>query len=92
MAIFRRLVFTNGSAEAAAGLSYHRPSEANHIRQDNSKREDGYDFRILSKNIRYEQEYIEHGEIIPNAAYLIFSRKYGDCKDYARLCTLWPKA
>jgi len=42
-------------------------------------------FEYCQKNIRYEQEYIEHGEIIPNAAYLIFSRKYGDCKDYATI-------
>ena len=35
------------------------------------------------KNIRYEQVYLEHGEIIPNEYRSIVERKFGDCKDYS---------
>ncbi|HUI11700.1 MAG TPA: transglutaminase-like domain-containing protein [Bacteroidota bacterium] len=35
--------------------------------------------------IRYEQMYIANGEIVPNPADVIFSRRFGDCKDYATI-------
>jgi hypothetical protein len=36
-------------------------------------------------NIRYEQVYLDGGEIIPNEAAEILKRRYGDCKDYSTL-------
>jgi hypothetical protein len=42
-------------------------------------------FAYCQRTIRYEQMFMEHGEFIPNAADVIFARKFGDCKDYATL-------
>ena len=42
-------------------------------------------FSYCQRVVRYEQVYIAHGEVIPNAADLVFERRYGDCKDYAVL-------
>ncbi len=41
--------------------------------------------RYCQSNIRYEQVYLEGGEIIPNEAAQIFRHRYGDCKDYSTL-------
>ncbi len=41
--------------------------------------------RYCQSNIRYEQVYLEGGEIIPNDAAVIFRHRYGDCKDYSTL-------
>ncbi|MBN1407623.1 MAG: DUF3857 domain-containing protein [Calditrichaceae bacterium] len=45
-------------------------------------------FQYIQKNIRYEQEYLEYGGIIPNPPAMILSRKYGDCKDYSLIMYL----
>ena len=42
-------------------------------------------FEYCQKNIRYEQVYLEFGEIIPNSSSVIYNKKFGDCKDYATL-------
>jgi hypothetical protein len=42
-------------------------------------------FQYCQKNIRYEQVYLELGEIIPNKCDLVLNRKYGDCKDYSAI-------
>ena len=39
--------------------------------------------KYCQNNIRYEQVYIEKGEIIPNNYETIINNKYGDCKDYS---------
>ena len=49
-------------------------------------------FRYCQKNIRYEQVYIEFGEIIPNDIQLVLQRKYGDCKDYSVLIYLLARS
>jgi hypothetical protein len=41
--------------------------------------------RYCQSNIRYEQVYLDGGEMIPNEAALIFQHRYGDCKDYSAL-------
>ena len=48
-------------------------------------------FQYIQKNVRYEQEYLEYGGIIPNPPATILSRKYGDCKDYSLLMYLMAK-
>lgn len=40
-------------------------------------------FDYCQKTIRYEQVYLEKGEIIPNKITTVLARKFGDCKDYA---------
>ncbi len=42
-------------------------------------------FQYCISNIRYEQVYLEHGELVPNPVDLTMSRGFGDCKDYASL-------
>jgi hypothetical protein len=42
-------------------------------------------FDYCQHSVRYAQVYLERGEFIPNDCDLIFSRKFGDCKDYALL-------
>ena len=42
-------------------------------------------FEYCQKNVRYEQVYLDFGEIIPNISTVIFDKKFGDCKDYAIL-------
>jgi len=41
--------------------------------------------QYVQKEIRYEKNYLDYGEIIPNDVQTIFARKYGDCKDYSAL-------
>lgn len=40
-------------------------------------------FAYCQKNVRYEQVYLEKGEIIPNTYSSIIGKRFGDCKDYA---------
>jgi len=49
-------------------------------------------FEYCQKNIRYEQVYLEKGEIIPNDYQTILARKYGDCKDYSLLMYVLAKS
>jgi hypothetical protein len=42
-------------------------------------------FEYCQRNVRYEQVYFAQGEFIPNDVATVFSRKYGDCKDYSSL-------
>jgi hypothetical protein len=47
--------------------------------------------RYCQSNIRYEQVYLEGGEMIPNEAALIFQHRYGDCKDYSTLMVVMAR-
>ncbi len=42
-------------------------------------------FKYCTENYRYEQHYLEYGEVIPNKVSDIIKHKYGDCKDYSFL-------
>jgi hypothetical protein len=47
--------------------------------------------RYCQSSIRYEQVYLEGGEMIPNEAALIFQHRYGDCKDYSTLMVVMAR-
>jgi len=49
-------------------------------------------FQYCQKNVRYEQVYLELGEIIPNKCDIVLKRKYGDCKDYSTLIFAMAKS
>ncbi len=49
-------------------------------------------FQYCQRNVRYEQVFVAKGEFIPNDVNMIFSRRYGDCKDYASLMYAMAKS